>query len=74
MGCAYSNRCSAGGEGSSTAVNNDSHERQSFHVVNVDDKGMELNAGDIEITDSDLILRQGESQINWPLRWVPDLL
>jgi len=68
MGCVYSNRCSASGEGSSTAVNNDSHERQFFHVVNVDDKGMELNVGDIEITDSDLILRQGESQINWPLR------
>ncbi|XP_013774051.1 uncharacterized protein LOC106459027 [Limulus polyphemus] len=43
--------------------------RDIFSVWNVDDRGNHLNAGKIEVTESDLILHQhGKGIIRWPLR------
>ena len=40
-----------------------------FRVYNVDENGEKHNPGKIEITDTELILRQkGRDQITWPLR------
>lgn len=40
-----------------------------FRVYNVDDQGMELNPGKIEVRDTDLILNQrGKEPIRWPLK------
>ncbi|XP_052088649.1 fibroblast growth factor receptor substrate 2-like [Mytilus californianus] len=40
-----------------------------FRVYNVDENGIKHNPGKIEITDTDLILRQkGRDHITWPLR------
>lgn len=61
MGCVYSTR-------THTATRPPD---RTYHVVNVDDRGNEINAGHILITETDLILRQGESAIHWPLRSVP---
>jgi len=38
--------------------------------VNVNDKGEEINSGDLEITETDLVLKQGGSLVVWPLRLV----
>ncbi|XP_041351750.1 fibroblast growth factor receptor substrate 2-like [Gigantopelta aegis] len=50
-----------------------SHARETntrvFRVYNVDDQGLELNPGKIEVGDTDLILYQrGKEPIRWPLR------
>lgn len=58
MGCVYSSRAEP-----------PPPRDRSFRVVNVDDRGNEINAGDIRITDTDLVLSQGESSIVWPLRY-----
>ncbi|XP_022238042.1 uncharacterized protein LOC111085116 [Limulus polyphemus] len=43
--------------------------RNIFNVWNIDDRGNHLNAGKIEVTESDLILYQhGKGVIRWPLR------
>lgn len=56
MGCIYSRR----------DVNQN---RRVFRVYNVDDNGLELNAGKIEVGDQDLILYQkGKEPIRWPVR------
>ncbi|KAH9508661.1 hypothetical protein Btru_049556 [Bulinus truncatus] len=57
MGCTYS------------AHNRNHGGVRSFRVFNVDDQGIELNRGTIEISDTDLILHQkGKEAIRWPLR------
>ncbi|CAH1799457.1 unnamed protein product [Owenia fusiformis] len=57
MGCFYS-----------TQNANDTNPRM-FRVFNVDSQGQELNPGNIEITDNELILYQrGKEPIRWPLR------
>jgi len=41
-----------------------------FDVLNVDDSGQERNPGQIEVTDTDLILHHldvGKEPIRWPL-------
>ena len=56
MGCIYSR----------SDVNQN---RRVFRVYNVDDNGLELNAGKIEVGDQDLILYQkGKEPIRWPVR------
>ncbi|KAK6987075.1 fibroblast growth factor receptor substrate 2-like isoform X1 [Biomphalaria glabrata] len=56
MGCTYSGH------------NKNQDGVRSFRVHNVDDQGVELNRGTIEITDKDLVLRQkGKEAIRWPL-------
>lgn len=39
-----------------------------FKVVNVDEGGHSINRGEIQISSTDLILRQGDSYVSWPLR------
>lgn len=68
MGCVYSHRRDEAGDGNTDRLNLVS---RSFHVVNVNDRGEEINSGDIEITDTDLILKQGGlMSVTWPLRLV----
>ncbi|GAB1598602.1 fibroblast growth factor receptor substrate 2-like [Argonauta hians] len=56
MGCIYSRSDLA-------------HTRRVFRVYNVDDNGLELNAGKIEVGEQDLILYQkGKETIRWPVR------
>lgn len=39
-----------------------------FRVVNIDENGVELCSGELEITDTDIILyREGREQTVWPL-------
>ncbi|CAL1546812.1 unnamed protein product [Lymnaea stagnalis] len=57
MGCTYSGHI---GKNDGT---------RSFRVYNVDDQGVELNRGTIEIRENDLVLYQkGKDTIRWPLR------
>lgn len=56
MGCIYSRR----------DIN---PTRRVFRVYNVDDNGLELNAGKIEVGEQDLILYQkGKETVRWPVR------
>lgn len=71
MGCVYSTpqrplfRRSEEANGNGSTVNNS----KIFDVVNVDDRGNEINHGQIEITENDLILHQrNKNSIVWPLR------
>ena len=42
--------------------------KQKFKVINVNDQGKEISNGNIEITDTELILHQESKSIRWPLR------
>lgn len=73
MGCVYSGPATGlfrrSMRTSNAADNHDGHTRRMFRVANIDDRGQEMNVGDIEVTSSDLLLHQkGRTPICWPLR------
>ena len=80
MGCAYSTsqrplfrRSEDGntnGTGTLTNISGVNVGSKIFDVINVDDRGNEINHGQIEITENDLILHQrNKNSIVWPLRY-----
>lgn len=68
MGCVYS-RTSRRRLSQGATEAEETNGTRRFSVVNVDDRGNEINPGHIEVTDTDLILRQADKNaIIWPLR------
>lgn len=71
MGCVYSHSRGCRGEETGEDPSNPGNgllPKRTFHVINVNDKGEEISSGDIEITDTELILRQtGSVPVVWPL-------
>ena len=74
MGCVYSGpgrplfrRSLRSSETSPAATGENAH--RVFRVANVDDRGTEINYGDIEVTNTDIMLHQRDrNPICWPLR------
>ncbi|RWS07971.1 fibroblast growth factor receptor substrate 3-like protein [Dinothrombium tinctorium] len=73
MGCVYSSPTHRTifrrSKSKRSVLNHNNNNNRIFSVINVDDQGNEINHGQIEITDADLILHQrGKNSIFWSLR------